>query len=64
MVPFSVGSLLVENVVEYIDFYYNVLQLLCVCDILKHWLLCLFFIKNIIKHLGVCTEIAVTSIYN
>lgn len=35
-----------------------------VCDILKHWLLCLFFIKNIIKHLGVCTEITVTSIYN
>lgn len=30
MVPFSVDSLLVENVVEYIDFYYNVLLLLCV----------------------------------
>lgn len=30
MVPFSIDSLLVENVVEYIDFYYNVLPLLCV----------------------------------
>lgn len=30
MVPFLVDSLLVENVVEYIDFYYNVLPLLCV----------------------------------